>query len=178
MQRLHTITSPCSVSARSDAVKSSACSLLASCTVRRANQSHICTGTGPTPPTSAPGLRLAAATSAPGPGSPLPHLHRHRGSHPCHICTGAGLTAATSAQGPGSPLPHLRRDRTLDRLDRALFSGGAVRSADVVTGRAHAYLLIVEARGRRSCGAVQHLVRLHTHGRIRSAPTSSCRHTD
>ena len=42
--------------------------------------------------------QLTAATSAPGLGSPRPHLHRdwaHRG----HICTGTG-----------SPQPHLRRD--------------------------------------------------------------------
>ena len=50
---------------------------------------HVCTGTGLTP-----------ATSAPGPGSRLPH-------HACHICTGTGLTPATSAPGPGSRLPHL-----------------------------------------------------------------------
>ncbi len=36
-------------------------------------------------------------TSAPGLGSPLPHLHRDWS--PCHICTGLG-----------SPLPHLHRD--------------------------------------------------------------------
>ena len=48
---------------------------------------HICTGTGLTP-----------ATSASGPGSPLPHLHRDW-ANPCHICTGTGRT-----------LPHLHRD--------------------------------------------------------------------
>jgi hypothetical protein len=53
--------------------------------------------------------RLAPATSAPGLGSPVPHLHRVR-AHPCHICTGTGLTPATSAPGLGSPLPHLHRD--------------------------------------------------------------------
>ena len=37
---------------------------------------HICTETG-----------LAPATSAPGVGPPLPHLHRDW-AHPCHICTG------------------------------------------------------------------------------------------
>ncbi len=41
---------------------------------------HICTGTGLTPATSAPGL-----------GSPLPHLHRDW-ARPCHSCTGTGLT--------------------------------------------------------------------------------------
>jgi hypothetical protein len=34
------------------------------------------------------------ATSAPGRGSLLPHLHRD-GAHSCHICTGTGLTLAT-----------------------------------------------------------------------------------
>ena len=59
---------------------------------------HICTGTG-----------LAPATSAPGLGSPLPHLRRDW-AHRCHICTRTGLTAAASAPGPGSPLqPRLWR---------------------------------------------------------------------
>ena len=42
------------------------------------------------------------ATSAPGPGPPLPHLHRDRAC-PCHICAGTGLAPATSAPGPGLP---------------------------------------------------------------------------
>jgi hypothetical protein len=60
------------------------------------------------------------APRVPGPGSPLPHLHRDR-AHPCHICTGTGLTPAhiwagtglalpTSAPGLSSPLPHLHRN--------------------------------------------------------------------
>ena len=49
------------------------CSLSAAC--------HICAGTGPTPCHICAGTRLAPATSAPGPGSPLPHLHRDR-AHP------------------------------------------------------------------------------------------------
>jgi hypothetical protein len=53
--------------------------------------------------------RFAAATSAPGLGSPQPLMHRDL-AHPCHICTGTGLTSATCAPGLGSPLPHLRRD--------------------------------------------------------------------
>ncbi len=52
------------------------------------------------------------ATSAPGLGSPLPHLHRDW-AHPCHICTGTRLAPATSAPGLGSPLPHLHRDWAL-----------------------------------------------------------------
>ena len=55
-----------------------------------------------------------AATSAPGLGSPLPHLRRDW-AHPCHICARTGLTPATSAPGLGSPRPHLRRDCALDR---------------------------------------------------------------
>jgi hypothetical protein len=66
------------------------------------------------------------ATSAPGLGSPLPHLHRDWASapglgssratsapglgSPCHIRTGTGLAPATFASGLGSPLPHLHRD--------------------------------------------------------------------
>ena len=50
-----------------------------------------------------------AATSAPGLGAPLPHLHRDW-AHPLLICTGTGLTPATSAPGLGSLLPHLHRD--------------------------------------------------------------------
>ncbi len=57
-----------------------------------AHPCHICTGTGLTPATSAPGLR-----------SPLPHL-RQDCAHPCHICARTALTPATSAPGlgPGS----------------------------------------------------------------------------
>ena len=40
----------------------------------------------------------AAATSALGLGSPLPHLRRDW-AHPCHICAGTGPTPATSAPG-------------------------------------------------------------------------------
>ncbi len=49
---------------------------------------HICTRIGPTP-----------STSAPGPGSSLPHLHRDR------------APPSASAPGLGSPLPHLLRDQ-------------------------------------------------------------------
>jgi hypothetical protein len=64
--------------------------------------------------TSPLGLGLTPATSAPGPGSPLPYLHWDW-AHRCHICAGTGLTAAISASGLGSPLPHLRRDLALWR---------------------------------------------------------------
>jgi hypothetical protein len=52
---------------------------------------------------------LAPATSAPGLGSPLPHLRRDW-AHPSHIRAGTGLTPPTSAPGLGPSLPHLRRD--------------------------------------------------------------------
>ena len=55
------------------------------------------------------GPKCPAATSAPGLGSPLPHLPRDL-THPSNICTGTGLAAATSAPGLGSPLPHRHRD--------------------------------------------------------------------
>jgi hypothetical protein len=45
---------------------------------------------------------FAAATSAPGLRSPLPHLHWDC-AHRCHICTGTALTAATTAPGLRSP---------------------------------------------------------------------------
>jgi hypothetical protein len=59
------------------------------------------------------------ATSAPGLGSPLPHLRRDW-AHLCHICAGTGLTHGASppgldprtctgtGRGPGLPLLHLR----------------------------------------------------------------------
>ncbi len=59
---------------------------------------NICAGTGLTPATSAPGL-----------GSPPPHLRRDL-AHPRHICAGTGLTLPTSAPRLRSSPPHLRRD--------------------------------------------------------------------
>ncbi len=58
------------------------------------------------------------ATSAPGLGSPRPHLHRDC-AHPAHICTGTGLTPPTSAPGLGSPRPHLHRDLRVAALHPA-----------------------------------------------------------
>jgi hypothetical protein len=58
-------------------------------TCARTRPSHIRTGTGLAPPTSAPGL-----------GSPLPHLHQDW-ARPSHICTRTGLTPATPAPGVG-----------------------------------------------------------------------------
>ena len=43
-------------------------------------------------------IRTGTATSAPGLGSPLPHLRRVW-AHPCHICAGSGRAVATSAPG-------------------------------------------------------------------------------
>ncbi len=48
-------------------------------------------------------------TSAPGLGSPRPHLHSEW-AHPAHICSRTGLTSPTSAPGLGSPRPHLLQD--------------------------------------------------------------------
>jgi hypothetical protein len=42
-------------------------------------------------------------TSAPGLGSPLPHLRRDW-AHPCRICAGTGLTPAAPAPGPSVPV--------------------------------------------------------------------------
>ena len=52
---------------------------------------HICTGTG-----------LAAATCAPGLGSPPPHLHRDW-AHPCHICAGREDAHTRTHSGRASP---------------------------------------------------------------------------
>jgi hypothetical protein len=46
---------------------------------------------------------FAPATSAPGLGSPLPHLRRDW-AHACHIYAGTGLAPATSAPGLGCPV--------------------------------------------------------------------------
>jgi hypothetical protein len=53
------------------------------------------------------GSGLAPPTSAPGLGSPLPHLHRDW-AHPCHICAGTGLTPAHICAGIGPTLAHIR----------------------------------------------------------------------
>ena len=56
----------------------------------------------------------APPTSAPGPGSHLPHLRLDFAHSAAHICARNGLAPATSAPGLGLPLlplrPHLRRD--------------------------------------------------------------------
>jgi hypothetical protein len=81
---------------------------------------HICTGTGLTPSTSAPGLGSPPPHLLRDSAHPCAHLHRdwahpcahlHRDwAHPCHICAGTGLIHATSAPGLGSPPPQLHRD--------------------------------------------------------------------
>ena len=65
-----------------------------------AHPAHICTGTGLTPPTSAPGLHVEA------------ELRRHAGDHPAHICLRTGLATPTSAPGLGlgSPCSYLHQD--------------------------------------------------------------------
>jgi hypothetical protein len=82
---------------------------------------HLCTGNGPTPVSSAPGLGSAVSHlhCAPGLVTPLPHLRRTGLTHatsalgvgpsPPHLHRDR-LTASTFAQGVGSPLPHLHRD--------------------------------------------------------------------
>ena len=60
---------------------------------------------------SCTGTALAAATSAPGLGSPLPHLRRDWARR-CYICAGTGLAAATSAPGLGSPWRPSRAPRS------------------------------------------------------------------
>jgi hypothetical protein len=63
------------------------CWILCACLGRWAHARHVCTGIGPAPTTSAPGLGSppplsapesgpAPTTSASGLGSPPPHLHR------------------------------------------------------------------------------------------------------
>jgi hypothetical protein len=59
---------------------------------------HICTGTGPTLPTSASRL-----------GPPNPDLRRDR-ARPAHICTGTGQAQCISAPRLRLPCPHLPRD--------------------------------------------------------------------
>ncbi len=66
--------------------------------ITRAHPAHVCAATGLTPPTSAPGL-----------GSPRPHL-RQDWAHLAHVCAATGLTLPTSAPEPASPLPHLQPD--------------------------------------------------------------------
>ncbi len=98
------------------------------CCLPRAHRCHIGSKTWHTSPTSAPGLGSPMPHMQPGLGSPVPYLHREW-AHPAHICagsaldinTGTGLTRATSAPGLGSPpgasapglgspVPHLHRD--------------------------------------------------------------------
>ena len=53
------------------------------------------------PAHSRTGTGLAAATSTPARGSPLPHLHRGR-ARPCHICTGTEIPAHLDGRGSAS----------------------------------------------------------------------------
>jgi hypothetical protein len=58
---------------------------------RTGRRCHICAGTG-----------LSPATSAPGLGSLLRHLHRDW-AHPCHICAGTGLVGDRWQRTPHVP---------------------------------------------------------------------------
>jgi hypothetical protein len=111
---------------------------------------HICTGTG-----------LIPATSAPGLGSPLPHLRRDW-AHPLpHLCTGTGLTPAhlcrdwgltlpTSTAGTVhcTRLPHLHR-----RLDEPADGVGRTAMPQQCATRAH--LRKTGAPTPSSCGTAR-----------------------
>ena len=67
--------------------------LVCSALPRSAHGASACTGTGLTPGHICTGTGLTAATSAPGLGSPLPHLLRDSAHHR-HICAGTGTVSA------------------------------------------------------------------------------------
>jgi hypothetical protein len=106
---------------------------------------HVGAGTGPTPPTSAPGLGSPPPTSALGqwdwahpthvgagtrltPGTSAPGLH---GLTPAHICAGTGLTPADVCSGtgltPGTSAPGLH-GLTPAHICRGRGGGGAPAS--------------------------------------------------
>jgi hypothetical protein len=72
-----------------------------------AHPCHSCTGTGLTPPTSAPGPGLPRPHLHRDWGSPLPHLHRD-GARPPTSAPGRGSPAPTSAPGLPVGLPLAR----------------------------------------------------------------------
>ena len=76
---------------------------------------------GPRCATSAPGLGLAPATSAPGLRSSMLYLHRDC-ARPCHIFTGTGLTLSHICTGTGpsqaTSAPGLRERVTKHALRR------------------------------------------------------------
>jgi hypothetical protein len=80
------------------------------CTGRRGSRRRSTQSLSSTSSTAAsPVSGLAPATSALGPGSPLPRRRWDR-AHPCHVGTGLGLTSAPSLPGVGSTAPHLHQD--------------------------------------------------------------------
>ncbi len=92
-----------------------------------AHRCHICTATRlPLPHLHGP--EYTAAASAPGLGSPLPHLHRDW-ARPRRICTGIGLAPATS----GAHRCHiLHRDRAAHLFDAVLVGQRWQSSAPVL----------------------------------------------
>jgi hypothetical protein len=123
---------------------------------------HICTGTGLTPATSAPGL-----------GSPLPHLHRDWARR-CHICTETGLAAAAFAPGLGPRVPHL--DTTLPPLHQ---DWAHARHICAGTGLTPCHFWTETGPAAATCAAgwahpLPHLHRFVHRSMIRSAQTTLC----
>jgi hypothetical protein len=87
---------------------------------RSARRCRICAETGLTPGHICAGSGLAPATSAPGPGSPLPHL-RWDWAHRCHICTRTPLSQGTplarTILGPRENVRSLTRDHLKSYID-------------------------------------------------------------
>jgi hypothetical protein len=65
---------------------------------------------------------LIPATSAPGPGSPLPHLHRDR-AHPCHILHREWLSGMAYSRPPVATGPPCASRTTEWRAVRTVSSG-------------------------------------------------------
>ena len=86
----------------------------------------ISDGTGARPCDICSEAERAAPASAPGLGSPLPHLHRDW-AHPSHICTGTGLTPPTSAPGLGSSAHRRPGPAVRAHSPRELFGVGGLR---------------------------------------------------
>jgi hypothetical protein len=109
-----------------------------------ARPAHICAGTGLTPP-----------TSAPGPGSPRPHLRRDW-AHPCPICAGTGLTPPTSAPGPHADWLVPACPAPLHRLSVPLSQSFIIRTHGGLRFPRH-----MEARPPRSAGCMAWTTALH-----------------
>jgi hypothetical protein len=101
---------------------------------------HICTGTGLTPSTSAPGL-----------GPPLPHLRRDR-AHPCHIRPRTGLEPAASLLciNSGACGPRRAAVRTYAMIPQSILFGWGrpyVRIPLRADGASSGHLLVQPCRG-------------------------------